>query len=70
MTVKTATVEKLDPETYFNYGIEVRSTEPCGELRVEVSQPRAIPIQAVNGLTGEVKTYMLRVTHKGGLCLL
>ena len=38
-------------------------------MTVEFSQPGAIPITATNSLTGEVKHYMLRVTSKGGLCL-
>ena len=39
------------------------------ELTVDSTHPRAIPITAINSLTGELKHYMLRVTSKGGLCL-
>ena len=39
------------------------------ELTVDSTQPRAVPITAINSLTGEIKHYMLRVTSKGGLCL-
>ena len=39
------------------------------ELTIDSTQPRAIPITAINSLTGELKHYMLRVTSKGGLCL-
>jgi hypothetical protein len=39
------------------------------ELTVDSTHPRAIPITAINSLTKEVKHYMLRVTSKGGLCL-
>ena len=39
------------------------------ELTVDSTHPRAIPITAINSLTGEIKHYMLRVTSKGGLCL-
>ena len=39
------------------------------ELTIDSTQPRAIPITAINSLTGEIKHYMLRVTSKGGLCL-
>lgn len=39
------------------------------ELTVDSTHPRAVPITAVNSLTGEIKHYMLRVTSKGGLCL-
>ena len=47
-------------------GIEL---DPHGELLVDSAHPRAIPIRAFNPLTGEFKNYMLRVTSKGGLCL-
>jgi len=40
-----------------------------GELLVDSTHPKAIPITATNTLTKEVKHYMLRVTSKGGLCL-
>lgn len=43
--------------------------DPQGELLVDSAHPRAIPIRAFNPLTGEFKHYMLRVTSKGGLCL-
>lgn len=39
------------------------------ELTVDSTHPRAVPITAINSLTGEIKHYMLRVTSKGGLCL-
>lgn len=39
------------------------------ELTVDTTHPRAVPITAINSLTGEIKHYMLRVTSKGGLCL-
>lgn len=40
-----------------------------GRLMVNLSEPRAIPVLAVNPLTGETKNYMLRVTSKGTLCI-
>jgi hypothetical protein len=39
------------------------------EITVDTIRPRAVPITAINSLTGEIKHYMLRVTSKGGLCL-
>lgn len=53
-------------EKFIQEGIEL---DPQGELLVDSAHPRAIPIRAFNPLTGEFKNYMLRVTSKGGLCL-
>jgi hypothetical protein len=39
-----------------------------GELRVDLNQPRTITVRAVNELTRQEKTYILKVTAKG-LCL-
>lgn len=50
---------------YIRDGIELVG----GELTVDTHRPKAFPIIAVNELTGETKHYMLRVTSKGGLCL-
>jgi len=47
-------------------GVEL---DPQGELLIDSACPRAIPIRAYNPLTREFKHYMLRVTSKGGLCL-
>lgn len=43
--------------------------DTSGNLLIDASHPRAIPIRSFNPLTGEFKHYMLRVTSKGGLCL-
>lgn len=51
---------------YMKNGIDL---SPSGEFLVDATKPRAIPITAMNELTGEIKHYMLRVTSKGGLCL-
>lgn len=51
---------------YINTGIDL---SPSGEFLIDATKPRAIPITAMNELTGEIKHYMLRVTSKGGLCL-
>jgi hypothetical protein len=53
-------------EAYIKDGILLDSNL---ELTVDSTHPRAIPITAINSLTKEVKHYMLRVTSKGGLCL-
>lgn len=52
-------------DPYIKNGIVLNN----GELLVDSNHPRAIPITAINELTGEIKHYMLRVTSKGGLCL-
>ncbi len=51
---------------YIKNGIDL---SPTGEFMIDATKPRAIPITALNELTGEIKHYMLRVTSKGGLCL-
>lgn len=51
---------------YIKNGIDL---SPSGEFMIDATKPRAIPITALNELTGEIKHYMLRVTSKGGLCL-
>jgi hypothetical protein len=51
---------------YLKHGIDL---SPSGEFMIDATKPRAIPITALNELTGEIKHYMLRVTSKGGLCL-
>lgn len=51
---------------YIKHGIDLT---PSGEFMIDATKPRAIPITALNELTGEIKHYMLRVTSKGGLCL-
>lgn len=51
---------------YIKHGIDLT---PSGEFVIDATKPRAIPITALNELTGEIKHYMLRVTSKGGLCL-
>lgn len=51
---------------YARHGIDL---SPTGEFMIDATKPRAIPITALNELTGEIKHYMLRVTSKGGLCL-
>ena len=61
-----AQVSGIDGEKFIHEGIEL---DPHGELLVDSAHPRAIPIRAFNPLTGEFKHYMLRVTSKGGLCL-
>lgn len=53
-------------EAFIKSGIILDANQ---ELTIDSTQPRAIPITAINSLTGEVKHYMLRVTSKGGLCL-
>lgn len=53
-------------EVFIKSGIILDANQ---ELTIDSTQPRAIPITAINSLTGEVKHYMLRVTSKGGLCL-
>ena len=52
-------------DRYIQDGIRLAN----GELMVDSQKPKGIPITAINELTGEVKHYMLRVTPKGGLCL-
>lgn len=59
--------EGLTHSPYILFGIELNAEK--AELTVDSTKPKAIPIRAVNELTGEVKNYMLRVTSKGGLCL-
>lgn len=39
-------------------------------LLFDTSTPRVISVLGRNSLTGEIKEYMLRVTGKGGLCLI
>jgi hypothetical protein len=53
-------------ETFIKHGIILDANQ---ELTVDSTHPRAVPITAINSLTGEIKHYMLRVTSKGGLCL-
>lgn len=53
-------------EAFIKTGIILDANQ---ELTVDSTHPRAVPITAINSLTGEVKHYMLRVTSKGGLCL-
>ncbi len=53
-------------ESFIKAGIVLDSNQ---ELTVDSTHPRAVPITAINSLTGEIKHYMLRVTSKGGLCL-
>ncbi len=53
-------------EAFIKSGIVLDANQ---ELTIDSTQPRAIPITAINSLTGELKHYMLRVTSKGGLCL-
>jgi hypothetical protein len=53
-------------ETFIKAGIILDENQ---ELTVDSTHPRAVPITAINSLTGEIKHYMLRVTSKGGLCL-
>lgn len=53
-------------EAFIKSGIILDANQ---ELTIDSTQPRAIPITAINSLTGELKHYMLRVTSKGGLCL-
>lgn len=59
-------VDGTNNQEFIKSGIEL---DPQGELLVDSAHPRAIPIRAFNPLTGEFKNYMLRVTSKGGLCL-
>lgn len=51
---------------YIESGIDL---SPSGEFMIDATRPRAIPITTLNELTGEIKHYMLRVTSKGGLCI-
>jgi hypothetical protein len=53
-------------EAFIKSGIILDANQ---ELTIDSTHPRAIPITAINSLTGELKHYMLRVTSKGGLCL-
>lgn len=53
-------------EAFIKSGIVLDANQ---ELTVDSTHPRAVPITAINSLTGEIKHYMLRVTSKGGLCL-
>lgn len=53
-------------EAFIKSGIILDANQ---ELTVDAAHPRAVPITAINSLTGEIKHYMLRVTSKGGLCL-
>ena len=53
-------------EAFIKAGIVLDANQ---ELTVDSTHPRAVPITAINSLTGETKHYMLRVTSKGGLCL-
>lgn len=53
-------------EAFIKAGIVLDANQ---ELTVDSTHPRAVPITAINSLTGEIKHYMLRVTSKGGLCL-
>lgn len=53
-------------EAFIRVGIVLDANH---ELTVDSTHPRAVPITAINSLTGEIKHYMLRVTSKGGLCL-
>lgn len=53
-------------EAFIKSGIILDANQ---ELTVDSTYPRAVPITAINSLTGEIKHYMLRVTSKGGLCL-
>lgn len=53
-------------EAFIKSGIILDANQ---ELTVDSTHPRAVPITAINSLTGEIKHYMLRVTSKGGLCL-
>lgn len=53
-------------EAFIKTGIILDANQ---ELTVDSTHPRAVPITAINSLTGQVKHYMLRVTSKGGLCL-
>lgn len=53
-------------EAFIKAGIVLEANQ---ELTVDSTHPRAVPITAINSLTGEIKHYMLRVTSKGGLCL-
>lgn len=56
----------INSNVFVKDGIELDGN---GELLVDSAHARAIPIRAFNPLTGEIKNYMLRVTSKGGLCL-
>ena len=38
------------------------------EIRIDLNQPRTITVRAVNELTRQEKTYLLKVTPKG-VCL-
>lgn len=53
-------------DMFIKHGIILDANQ---ELTVDSTHPRAVPITAINSLTGEIKHYMLRVTSKGGLCL-
>jgi hypothetical protein len=61
-----ALADGTNSEVFVQNGIEL---DAKGELLVDSAHPRAIPLRAFNPLTGEFKNYMLRVTSKGGLCL-
>lgn len=43
--------------------------DEAGTILVDSSKQKAIPITAINSLTKEIKHYMLRVTSKGGICI-
>ena len=55
-----------DKETYLVRGIELDLDG--SHLKVDMNQPRNILVDAVDGLTGYSKTYILKVS-KRGLCL-
>jgi len=59
-------VKSLNADPYIRDGIVLINGS---ELKVDASRPNAIPIAAINELTGEIKHYMLRVTSKGTLCI-
>lgn len=59
-------VQVENTEAFIKSGIILDANQ---ELTVDSTHPRAVPITAINSLTGEIKHYMLRVTSKGGLCL-
>ena len=59
-------VQAENTDAFIKAGIVLDANQ---ELTVDSTQPRAVPITAINSLTGEIKHYMLRVTSKGGLCL-
>lgn len=61
-----AQAESINSDLFIKNGIVLDANQ---ELTVDSTHPRAVPITAINSLTGEIKHYMLRVTSKGGLCL-